>query len=117
MEVPAFMLFDGINPLPIQAATGPMDPAVHEAVLSRADKGTGEICGLWNSLEVAHYGIGSFFATIVAISITTQIGLDSLFALCSPYTVNFTMVVAEFSRLLEIMVLFIIQNLIFWQLF
>lgn len=82
--------YDGITPLPIQDATGIMDPLIHEAVNDRARKGTGEICGLWNSVEVAGMGIGSYFATIVAISLTTQIGLDSLFALCSPYTVRFS---------------------------
>lgn len=82
--------YDGIHPLPIQEATGLMDPHIHEAVNERARKGTGEICGLWNSVEVANMGIGSYFSTMVALSLTTQIGLDSLFALCSPYTVRFS---------------------------
>ncbi len=78
----------GSQPLPIEEATGAMDPAIFELVWKYAQAGTGEICGLWNSREIAGYGVGSIFLTRAAVAISTQIGLSSLFALCAPYTVK-----------------------------
>ncbi|HVS92736.1 MAG TPA: hypothetical protein VHE59_11920 [Mucilaginibacter sp.] len=77
----------GTEPLPIEQATVAMDPSVVELVWRYAQKGTGEICGLWNSREIAGYGIGSIFLTRAAVAISSQIGLTSLFALCAQYTV------------------------------
>lgn len=54
---------------------------------------------MWNSLEVAGMGIGSFFAAMVAISIADQIGLTSLYALCAPYTVRWIKIIG--CRVLE----------------
>jgi hypothetical protein len=78
----------GSEPLPIEQATGAMDSLIFELVWDYAQHGTGEICGLWNSREIAGYGIGSIFLTRAAVAISTQIGLKSLFALCAPYTVK-----------------------------
>lgn len=78
----------GTQPLPIEQATGMMDNSVFDLVWQYAQKGTGEICGLWNSREIAGYGIGSIFLTRAAVAISAQIGLTSLFALCAPYTVK-----------------------------
>lgn len=78
----------GSQPLPIEEATGMMDARVFDLVWEYAQKGTGEICGLWNSREIAGYGIGSIFLTRAAVAISSQIGLSSLFALCAPYTVK-----------------------------
>ncbi|MBS1529577.1 MAG: hypothetical protein JSU01_04675 [Bacteroidetes bacterium] len=77
----------GSEPLPIEQATAHLDPAVVDLVWRYAQTGTGEICGLWNSREIAGYGIGSIFLTRAAVAISTQIGLTSLFALCAQYTV------------------------------
>ncbi len=78
----------GSEPLPIEQATGALDKSIFELVWQYARYGTGEICGLWNSREIAGYGIGSIFLTRAAVAISTQIGLQSLFALCAPYTVK-----------------------------
>lgn len=78
----------GSEPLPIEQATGSLDRSIFELVWQYARHGTGEICGLWNSREIAGYGIGSIFLTRAAVAISTQIGLQSLFALCAPYTVK-----------------------------
>lgn len=77
----------GSEPLPIEQATGAMDQSIFGLVWQYAQHGTGEICGLWNSREIAGYGIGSIFLTRAAVAISTQIGLKSLFALCAQYTV------------------------------
>lgn len=78
----------GSEPLPIEQATTKMDLKVHALVRQYAARGTGEICGLWNSREIAGYGIGSIFLTRAAVAISSQIRLSSLFALCAPYTVK-----------------------------
>ncbi len=78
----------GTQPLPIEDATGSLDPAVYDLVWKYAQEGTGELCGLWNSREIAGYGVGSIFLSRACVAISTQIGLKSLFALCAPYTVN-----------------------------
>jgi len=80
---------DGKNLLPIETATGDMDPAIHDYVRYYSQNGTGELCGLWNSFEVAGLGIGSLFPSKAAVVISEQIGLDSMFSLCSPATVRF----------------------------
>ncbi|MBW7844321.1 MAG: hypothetical protein H3C45_01495 [Bacteroidia bacterium] len=78
----------GTQPLPIEEATGMLDDKIYELVKRYAKSGTGEICGLWNSREIAGYGIGSIFLTRAAVAIAKQVGLKSLFALCAPYTVS-----------------------------
>ena len=77
------------NKLPIEEATGFMDEKIYDVVAAEKHHGTGELCGLWNSIEVAGMGIGSFFATMSGVVIAEQIGLTSIFALCAPYTVPF----------------------------
>lgn len=81
-------VYDGTNPLPVEEATGYMDDKVEPFIAAYGSRGTGEICGLWNSRKVAGMGFGSVFLTRAAVSLTTQIGINSLFALCAPYTVN-----------------------------
>ncbi|WP_207428840.1 hypothetical protein [Pedobacter sp. SYSU D00535] len=78
----------GSELLPLEQATGAIDPNVFELVWKHAQYGAGELCGLWNSREIAGYGIGSIFLIRAAVAIATQIGLKSLFALCAPYTVK-----------------------------
>lgn len=74
--------------LPIESATNYIDPKVVDVINNHIQEGTGEICGLWNSREVAGLGIGAVFLTRAAVTISTQLGLKSLFALCAPYTVG-----------------------------
>jgi hypothetical protein len=65
-----------------------MDPGIFELVSRFSKQGAGEICGLWNSHELAGYGIGTPLLIRTLIAISSQIGLQSLFALCAPYTVK-----------------------------
>jgi len=78
----------GSEPLPIEQATGAMDHGIFDLVWDFAQFGTGELCGLWNSREIAGYGIGCIFLIRAAVAIAYQIGLQSLFALCAPYTIK-----------------------------
>ena len=77
----------GSEPLPIEQATAGIDPKVYDLVFNYAQQGTGELCGLWNSREIAGYGVGSIFLIRTAVAISYQIGIQSLFALCAPYTI------------------------------
>ena len=78
----------GSDPLPIEQATASLDPGVFDLVWRFAQQGTGELCGLWNSREIAGYGIGCIFLIRAAVAISYQIGIQSLFALCAPYTIK-----------------------------
>ena len=78
----------GSEPLPIEQATGAMDKGIFDLVWQYAQQGTGELCGLWNSREIAGYGIGCIFLIRTAVAVSHQIGLTSLFALCAPYTIK-----------------------------
>lgn len=80
---------DGVTLLPIEEATKQLDRKILDYVEHYAKNGTGEICGLWNSVEVAGLGIGSLFPSRCAVVIATQLGLNSLFSLCSPVTARF----------------------------
>lgn len=78
----------GTEHLPIETATGVIDKSIYDLVWKYAQYGTGELCGLWNSREIAGYGIGSIFLIRAAVVIAYEIGLQSLFALCAPYTIK-----------------------------
>ncbi len=80
---------NGINPLPIEEATGKLDPKIYDIVKYYSQFGAAELSGLWNSKEVAGFGIGSLFPSRVAVAIVEQIGVKVLFTLCSPTTVRF----------------------------
>jgi hypothetical protein len=84
---------DGVLQLPIEEATGYLDSNIYSIVKEHATHGTGEICGLWNSREVAGMGIGSVFLTRACVIISSQICLQSLFALCAPYTIKMAQMV------------------------
>lgn len=76
----------GNQELPLVSATVDMDSRVMELVEQKKPDGTGEFCGLWNSLEVAGMGIGALYLIRASIAIIGQLGLKSMFALCSPHT-------------------------------
>jgi hypothetical protein len=78
----------GTQPLPIEDAAGKKDVQVLEMVREYGDRGSGELCGLWNSREVAGMGLGSIFLGRVGVALVSQLKLTSLFALCAPYTVD-----------------------------
>lgn len=76
-------------PLPIETAVEELDSSIHELVNSLSNNGgTGELCGLWNSREVAGYGLGSIYLGRVGVAIAQALNLNSLFALCAPATVK-----------------------------
>ena len=75
--------------LPIETAIGKYDSRIYEMInQDQLQGGTCEICGLWNSREVAGMGIGSYILSRVGVAITKQLPVVSLFVLCAPITVK-----------------------------
>lgn len=80
--------YGGNQLLPIEEATAYIDPNISVLLKDYARQGTGEICGLWNSRKIAGMGFGSIYLNRAAVAISSQMGLNSIFALCAPYTVD-----------------------------
>ena len=78
----------GDFPLPIEDALKKFDKNIHKFVNDLVPLGTGELCGLWNSREVAGLGIGSIYLGRVGVALAMQLKLNTLYALCAPATVN-----------------------------
>jgi len=78
----------GAFPLPIEDALTKFDSNIHKLVQDLVPAGTGELCGLWNSREVAGLGIGSIYLSRVGVTLAMQLKLNTLFALCAPATVK-----------------------------
>lgn len=78
----------GAFQLPIEDALTKFDNNIHALVRDQIPAGTGELCGLWNSREVAGLGIGSIYLSRVGVTIAMQLQLTTLFALCAPATVK-----------------------------
>jgi hypothetical protein len=77
---------DGVLPLPIETAIGYMDKKVLDTVdYYRRNGGVGELCGLWNSKEVAGRGV-SMLLTRASISIINQLKFKTLVGICADYT-------------------------------
>jgi len=78
---------DGKIPLPVEDAISSMDKGIHDMVKEYFDEGVGELCGLWNSKEIAGVGI-SFILTRTAISIVNQLGFKTLMGICAEYSLK-----------------------------
>jgi len=74
--------------LPIEDALTKFDHNIHQYVTDMIPQGTGELCGLWNSREVAGLGVGSIYLGRVGVALAMQLKLSTLYALCAPATVN-----------------------------
>lgn len=74
--------------MPMEDAIAKVDSNIYSYVDAIGDNNVAEFCGLFNSKEVAGYGIGSMFLGRVAIAISTQVGIQHLMGLCSPATLR-----------------------------
>jgi hypothetical protein len=79
-------LAGGSVPLPLETAIDTLDPRIHDLVHQRIPARTAEYCGLWNSREIAGYGIGSIFLMRAGVAIIEQLRLGSFFAFASQAT-------------------------------
>ncbi len=75
-------------PLPMEVAIAKIDSGIYKYMEQFGDYNVAEFCGLFNSLEVAGYGIGSIYLGRSAIAIASQLGISSLVGLCSPVTLS-----------------------------
>ncbi len=55
-------------------------------VAEYAKNKTGELCGLWNSKDIAGHGL-SILLTRMGVALARMLDMGSLFVLCAPYTV------------------------------
>jgi hypothetical protein len=78
-------------PLPLEEAIAEIDPCISHYMDQFEDLEVAEYCGLWNSREVAGYGIGSIYLMKVGVAIAGQFNMKKLMALCSPATVKLGM--------------------------
>ncbi len=74
--------------MPMEDAIAKVDSNIYPYVDAIGDYNVAEFCGLFNSKEVAGYGIGSMFLGRVAIAISSQVGIKHLMGLCSPATLR-----------------------------
>ena len=74
--------------MPLEDATAILDSRIYDYVDKIGDNKVAEFCGLWNSKEVAGFGIGSIFLGRTGVAIITQLGITNLMALCSPATLR-----------------------------
>lgn len=72
----------------MEHAIAKIDNSIYSYVDKIGDYNTAEFCGLFNSKEVAGYGIGSIFLGRIAIAISSQVGVKHLMGLCSPATLR-----------------------------
>ncbi len=77
-------IVDGVHPLPIETAIAKYDRKILEFV----ESGTCEVCGMWNSIEVAGMGIGSNILTRISAAALTQLPVDKVYVLCAPITMR-----------------------------
>ncbi len=75
--------------LPIEIALGKYDKNIYTIVSEARDRGgASELCGLWNSREIAGMGVGSYILSRVGAAIAAQLPIRSIFVLCAPITVK-----------------------------
>jgi hypothetical protein len=72
--------------MPMEDAIAKIDKRIYSYVDAIGDYNVAEFCGLFNSKEVAGYGIGSLYLCRIAMAVSGLIGINCLLALCSPIT-------------------------------
>ena len=80
------------NPLPIQSAIEPMDDSISGLINKGNGTRVGEVCALWNARSVSGNGL-SFVLVQSCIAksgiyLSNQLKIDTLYALCAPWTVK-----------------------------
>lgn len=74
--------------LPIVDAVGTIDKKIYDIINKYKYDSIAELCGLWNSREIAGYGIGSNFLIRTGITLAKVLNLKTMIALCAPATVK-----------------------------
>ena len=74
--------------MPMEDAIAKIDKNIYAYMDAIGDYQIAEFCGLFNSKEVAGFGIGSIFLGRIAIAISAHVGVKHLLGLCSPATLR-----------------------------
>lgn len=74
--------------LPMEEAIAILDDRIYDFTDKLGVYQVAEFCGLWNSKEMAGYGIGSIYMGRVGVTIASQLNISYLMALCSPGTLK-----------------------------
>ena len=74
--------------MPMEEAISKVDPDIYNFMGKYGVNDSAEFCGLFNSKEVAGYGIGSIFLGRVGLAASSIFKIKNLFALCSPATLR-----------------------------
>lgn len=72
--------------IPLQQPVRKHDPNIDAIIADMQIEGCGELCALWNSVEVAGLGIGSKLVINCGISLAEKLEIRHLLALSSPVT-------------------------------
>jgi hypothetical protein len=75
-------------PLPLEGAIFEKDVSIVDFMSKFSDLEVAEYCGLWNSREIAGYGIGSIYLIRIGVALASFLGLKNLMAFCSPVIVK-----------------------------
>ncbi|MDP1728042.1 MAG: hypothetical protein Q8M15_14750 [Bacteroidota bacterium] len=74
--------------MPMEDAIAVLDDRIYAFADNLGILKVAEFCGLWNSKEMAGYGIGSIYMGRVGVAIASQLNIKYLTALCSPGTLK-----------------------------
>ncbi|MFT4753725.1 MAG: hypothetical protein ACI85Q_001273 [Salibacteraceae bacterium] len=74
--------------LPMVEAIGQVDGNIYSQIDDLVDGGVAEVCGLWNSHEIAGLGIGSNILVRICIALAKQANLSKLVALVAKHTLR-----------------------------
>lgn len=75
-------------PLPIEKAIGDMDSSIYDFVANQPHGSCGEMCGMWNSREIAGYGVGSTYLNRIGIALVPLVGIQTLLGLAAAWTLD-----------------------------
>lgn len=74
--------------MPMEDAIAILDDRIYAYANNIGANQVAEFCGLWNSKEIAGYGIGSIYMGRVGVAVASQLEIKALMALCSPGTLK-----------------------------
>ncbi|MEX0811280.1 MAG: GNAT family N-acetyltransferase [Chitinophagales bacterium] len=73
--------------LPIENSVGYLDDKIFKIIEKNRTKNLGELCGLWNTREIAGRGLGYVLLRALVV-ITSQVQVDTLISLSSDHTIK-----------------------------
>jgi hypothetical protein len=72
--------------MPLEDAIAILDTKIYQYTDDIGYNNVAEYCGLWNSKEIAGYGVGSIILVQIGVAVSALLGIEKLMALCSPAT-------------------------------